>query len=94
MTGSMTAVVKNMDRAMADMNLERVRSSLSFLFGGSLRAGRACWDILRAVVRATSEWSAQWLSELALRRTSHSPLPTLLPPSNRKLTPQHRRYQW
>lgn len=24
-TGSMTAVVKNMDRAMADMNLERVR---------------------------------------------------------------------
>lgn len=26
-TGSMTAVVKNMDRAMADMNLERVRLS-------------------------------------------------------------------
>ena len=29
-TGSMTAVVKNMDRAMADMNLEKVSNSLFF----------------------------------------------------------------
>lgn len=31
-TGSMTAVVKNMDRAMQDMNLERVRRLVVSLF--------------------------------------------------------------